>query len=51
MLVDIIYAILDKLEGRRRTRYAMAEMRRSNYTAAWHDMLPQNRRRAARWMA
>ncbi len=50
MISYLIHALLREYARRRRTRDAMREMRRSGYVAEWHDLLPGNRRRAARWM-
>ena len=45
----LYWQIRREIAHRRRIGSAMREMRRNGYRAEYHDILPENRRRAARW--
>lgn len=45
----LIWAIIDHYHERRRRREALRDIMANNWLADWHYVLPDNKRRAARW--
>ena len=45
----LIWAIIDHYRARQRRRDALRDIMANGWVSEWHYLLPENRRRAARW--